>query len=149
MRAPSPFVTGQVLGAIVIGVVGGSLIETRAIFTFAIGMALGAGASAMVCKWWPGYDARAWQLWLGGVVANPLLLVALGFSIDEYDCLLGKRSGWACMFSDIGPMVVGVCLIPPLLGIGLRWLWEGPPASSPPTPPPPGRGGRGSSPRPR
>jgi len=71
----------------------------------------------------PGFDAPGWQLWLAGALANPLLLVALGFAVEEYDCLLGKRSGWACMFSDIGPMVVGVCLLPPLLGLGLRWLW--------------------------
>jgi hypothetical protein len=123
MRAVSPFVYGQVLGALVIGAVGGSFIDGKAIFTFAIAMAIGAAASAMVCRWWPGFDGRAWQLWLTGALANPLLLVALGFAIEEYDCLLGKRTGWNCMFSDIGPMVVGVCLLPPLLGIALRWLW--------------------------
>jgi hypothetical protein len=115
MRALSPFVYGQVLGA--------SrrrawrlVPRPRAIFTFAIAMAVGAAASAMVCRWWPGYDAPGWALWLTGAIANPLLLVALGFSIDRYDCLLGKRTGWDCMFSDIGPMVVGVCLLPPLVG---------------------------------
>ena len=126
MRAPPPFAVGQVLGAVVIGLVGGSFIDTRAIFSFAVGMGLGAGASAMVCRWWPGYDAAGWRLWLTGAAANPLLVVALGFSIDEYDCLLGKRSGWACMFSDIGPMVAGVCLLPPLFGVALRGLWKGP-----------------------
>ena len=123
MRAVSPFVYGQVLGALVIGAIGGSFIDGKAIFTFAIAMAIGASASAMVCRWWPGFDAPGWRLWLTGALGNPLLLVALAFSVEEYECLLGKRTGWNCMFSDIGPLVVGVCLLPPLLGLGLRWLW--------------------------
>jgi hypothetical protein len=49
--------------------------------------------------------------------------VALGFSVDSYDCLLGQRTGWDCLFSDIGPLVAGICLLPPLPGVGLRWLW--------------------------
>lgn len=123
MRALSPFVYGHVLGALLIGAVGGSFVDFQAIFTFAVAMVVGAAASTMVCRWWPGFDASGWRLWLAGALGNPLLLVALGFSIDEYDCLIGKRTGWNCMFSDIGPMVVGVCLLPPLLGLGLRWLW--------------------------
>ena len=123
MRALSPFVYGQVLGALLVGAVCGSFLDLRAIFTFAIAMAVGAAASAMVCRWWPGYSAAGWRLWLTGAIANPLLLVALGFSIDSYECLLGRRTGWNCMFADIGPMVVGVCLLPPLFGVGLRWLW--------------------------
>ena len=122
MRALSPFVHGHVLGALLVGAVCGSFLDLRAIFTFAIAMAVGAAASAMVCRWWPGYSAAGWRLLLTGAIANPLLLVALGFSIDSYECLLGRRTGWNCMFADIGPMVVGVCLLPPLFGVGLRWL---------------------------
>jgi hypothetical protein len=129
MRVLSPFVCGHVLGALLIGAVCGSFVDFRAIFTFAVAMAVGAAASAMVCRWWPGYGAPGWRLWLAGALGNPLLLVALGFSIDSYECLLGKRTGWNCMFSDIGPMVAGVCLLPPLLGLALRWLWAGPPRS--------------------
>lgn len=123
MRALSPFVYGHVLGALSIGAVGGSFLDLRAILTFAAAMAVGAAASAVVCRWWPGYDAPGWRLWLAGALGNPLLLVALGFSIDSYDCLTGKRTGWDCMFSDIGPIVVGVCILPPLFGLALRWLW--------------------------
>lgn len=123
MRALSPFVYGHVLGALLIGAVGGSFLDLRAILTFAAAMAVGAAASAVVCRWWPGYDAPGWRLWLAGALGNPLLLVALGFSIDSYDCLTGKRTGWDCMFSDIGPIVVGVCVLPPLFGLALRWLW--------------------------
>lgn len=122
MRRLSPFVVGQVLGALLIGAIGGSFLDLRAIFTFAIAMAVGAAASAIVCRWWPGYDAAGWRLWLTGALANPLLLVALGFSVDSYECLLGKRTGWNCMFADIGPLVAGICLLPPLLGLAVRWL---------------------------
>ena len=109
MRAPSPFALGQVVGALVIGAVAGSFFDARAIMTFALVMTLGAAASALVCRWWPGYAAPGWRLWLAGALANPLFIVALAFSIDSYECLLGTRTGWGCMFSDIGPMVVGVC----------------------------------------
>jgi hypothetical protein len=121
--AVSPFVYGQIIGALIVGAVAGSFVELQAIIIFSITMAVGAAASAVVCRWWPGYDAPGWRLWLGGAASNPLLLEALAFSSVEYDCLLGKRSGWACMFSDIGPLVVGACLLPPLLGLGLRRLW--------------------------
>src|SRR4051812_28984543 len=123
MRVLSPFPCGQILGALLIGAVGGSFLDLKAIFIFAVAMGIGAAASAMVCRWSPGYDAAAWRLWLTGALGNPLLLVALGFSIEEYECLLGRRTGWNCMFSDIGPLVTGVCLLPPLLGLALRWLW--------------------------
>jgi hypothetical protein len=123
MRALSPFVYGQVLGALIIGGVVGSFLDLRAVLTFAAAMAVGAAASAMVCRWWPGYAAAGWRLWLAGAIANPLLLVAVGFSVEEYECLLGRRTGWDCLFSDIGPKVAVACLLPPLLGVGLRWLW--------------------------
>src|ERR1700741_3953877 len=88
-------------------------------------MAVAAAASAAVCRWWPGYEGPWWQLWLAGAGTNPLLLVALSFSFDAADCVVGMRKGPACLFSDIGPLMVGVCLLPPLFGLGLRWLWAG------------------------
>jgi hypothetical protein len=154
MRAPSPFAIGQIVGALVVGVVAGALVG--AVVAFSGLMVLGAAASVMVCRWSPGYDAAGWRLWLTGAVANPLLIVMVAFSVDEYDCLLGSRTGWACMFSDVGPMVVGLCLLSPLFGVALRWLWRGPQDREPPMPPPrgprptprsPGSGGPGSSPR--
>jgi hypothetical protein len=123
VRTLSPFIYGQILGALVIGAVGGSFVDFKAIFVFGAAMAVGAAASAMMCRLWPGYEAPGWRLWLVGALANPLLIVALGFSIDSYECLLGRRTGWSCLFSDIGPLVAGVCLLPPLFGIALRWLW--------------------------
>ena len=73
MRALPPFVYGHVLGALLIGAVGGSFVEFRAILTFGIAMTVGAAASAMVCRWWPGFDASGWRLWLAGALGNPLL----------------------------------------------------------------------------
>jgi hypothetical protein len=128
MRALPSFVYGHVLGALLIGGLCGAFVDLRAVFTFGVAMAAGAAASAMVCRWWPGFDGPGWRLWLAGALGNPLLLVALGFSIDSYECLPGKRTGWDCMFSDIGPLVAGVCLLPPLAGLGLRWLWGRNPA---------------------
>ncbi len=125
MRPAVPFILGQVVSALLIGAVGGALINTASIESFSIIMAVAAAASAAICRWWPGYDGPWWQLWLAGAGTNPLLLVALSFSIDAADCVVGVRKGPGCLFSDIGPLVVGVCLIPPLFGIGLRWLWTG------------------------
>ena len=125
MRPAVPFIFGHVAGALLIGGVGGALINTASIESFAIIMGVAAAASATVCRWWPGYDAPWWQLWLAGAGTNPLLLVALAFSLDAADCVIGKAKGPACLFSDIGPLVVGVCLLPPLFGLGLRWLWAG------------------------
>jgi hypothetical protein len=52
------------------------------------------------------------------------LLAAVAFSVDQYDCLTGERTGWNCMFSDVGPLAAGLCLPPPLVGLALRW-WRG------------------------
>ena len=131
MRPTFPFIFGQVVGALLIGAVGGALINTASIESFSIIMAVAAAASATVCRWWPGYDAPWWQLWLAGAGTNPLLLVALSFSFDAADCVIGKVKGPTCLFGDIGPLVAGVCLLPPLIGLGLRLLLR-------PTPPPPG-----------
>jgi hypothetical protein len=122
MRPAIPFVFGQVVSALLIGAVGGALINTASIESFSIMMAVAAAASATVCRWVPGYEGRWWQLWLAGAGTNPLLLVALAFSFDAADCVVGARKGPACLFSDIGPLVVGVCLLPPLFGLGLRGI---------------------------
>jgi hypothetical protein len=132
VRPAFPFILGHVVSALLIGAVGGALVNTASIESFSIIMAVAAAASATICRWLPGYDAPWWQLWLAGAGTNPLLLVALSFSIDAADCVAGARKGPACLFSDIGPLVVGVCLVPPLFGIGLRWLWSGGATPRPP-----------------
>ncbi|HEY2871614.1 MAG TPA: hypothetical protein VGJ56_06830, partial [Reyranella sp.] len=88
MRPAIPFVFGQVVSALLIGAVGGALINTASIESFSIIMAVAAAASATVCRWVPGYDGPWWQLWLAGAGSNPLLLVALAFSFDAADCVV-------------------------------------------------------------
>ena len=129
----SAFAVGQVGGALLIGALGGTFVNASSILSFAIAMGVGALASVMICHIWPGWDGPGWQLWLVGALANPLLLVALAFSADATDCVVGKAKGPTCLFGDIGPLVVGVCLLPPLIGLSLRLLLR-----PRPTPPPPG-----------
>jgi len=72
----SAFATGQVGGALLIGALGGTFVNASSILSFAIAMGVGALASVMICRIWPGWDGSGWQLWLVGALANPLLLVA-------------------------------------------------------------------------
>jgi hypothetical protein len=132
MRPGYPFLAGHVLGALVIGAFGGALVSGASILSFAIVMGMAALASGLLCNWLPGYDGPGWLLWLSGAGLNPLLLVALASSFDTAGCVVGTQTGRACMFSDIGEMIVGVCLLPPLIGLGLRWLMRPRPTPQPP-----------------
>lgn len=116
------FPIGQVLGAILIGALGGLLVNTSSIVSFSIAMGVAAAAAVFICKIWPGWDGPGWQLWAVGAIANPLLLVAMAFTSDAADCVVGTAKGPGCIFGDIGPLVAGVCLLPPLIGIGVRTL---------------------------
>jgi hypothetical protein len=132
MRAGLPFLAGHVLGALVIGAFGGALVNGASILSFAVVMAFAALASGLLCNWLPGYDGPGWMLWLSGAGLNPLLLVALASSFDTAGCVVGTQTGRACVFSDIGEMIVGVCLLPPLIGLGVRWLMRPRPLPRPP-----------------
>ena len=123
MRRIHPFVYGHVIGAFVTGAVAGAFLDLKAVMIFSSLLAANAAIGSLICWWRPGFEAAWWKLWLVATFANPLMLSAIAFSIDQYDCLIGQRTGWNCMFSDIGPTVVGACLLPPLLGVGLHWLW--------------------------
>jgi len=120
-RIPS-FVYGHVLSALLLGAVGGAFLDLKAVMIFGGVMATSAIASAFVCWLWPGFAGPGWQLWIAGVIGNPLFLVAAFFAYQDLDCLIGNKTGWNCMFSDIGPFTMGVCLVPPLFGLALRWL---------------------------
>ena len=132
MRAGLPFLAGHVLGALVIGAFGGALVNGASILSFAIVMGMAALASGLLCNWLPGYDGPGWLLWLSGAGLNPLLLVALASSFDTAGCVVGTQTGRACQFSDIGEMIVGVCLLPPLIGLGVRWVMRPRPLPRPP-----------------
>jgi hypothetical protein len=120
-RIPS-FVYGHVLGALVIGVVAGAFLDLKAVLIFGGVMGASAIASAFICWLWPGLTGPGWQLWIVGVIGSPLFLVAAFFAYQDYDCLLGNKTGWNCMFADVGPLAMGVCLGPPLFGLTVRWL---------------------------
>jgi hypothetical protein len=128
----SAFAVGQVLGALLIGALGGAFVNVSSILSFAIAMGVGALASAFICRIWPGLQGPGWQLWLVGALANPLLLVALFFAADAANCVIGSAKGPACLFGDIGPLVAGVCLLPPLFGLAARRLFRPRPMPRPP-----------------
>jgi len=84
-------------------------------------LAAGAVISSTVCGWKPGVDAPAWQLILVAILANPLMLVALGYLLFiDFDCVIGNRRGWNCLGAGIAVVVAGTCLVPPFGG----WLWR-------------------------
>jgi len=120
-RIPS-FVWGHVLSALLLGFIGGALLDLTAVLIFCGVMAGSALISALICWRWPGFAGSGWKLWLIAVVANPLFLVAAFFSVQELDCLTGAKTGWDCMFSDAFPAVMVICLIPPPIGLAVRWL---------------------------
>jgi hypothetical protein len=121
---PHPFALGQVIGALAIGVLSGALFNLLAVLVFCLGLAAGAAVSALVCRWRPGFDAAGWKLWLVGTLANPVTFLALAYSASEYECLIGRRTGWDCLLVEIGPFVAGLGCLPPIVGLLVRW-WAG------------------------
>jgi len=123
MRRIHPFVYGHVVGAFVVGGVAGATLDLKALLVFSSLLAANAAIGSLVCWWRPGFAAAGWKLWLAATFANPLMLSAIAYSIDQYDCLIGERTGWNCMFSDVGPLTVMACLPSPLIGLAVRW-WK-------------------------
>ncbi|MGE0579917.1 MAG: hypothetical protein AB7F22_36845 [Reyranella sp.] len=121
MRRIPSFVYGNVIGGLITGIVGGAFLDLKAVVIFSALLAANAAIVSLVCWWRPGFEAAAWKLWLMATFANPLMLGALVFTIDQYECLIGSRTGWNCMFAGIAPLVAGVCLVPPVAGLALRW----------------------------
>jgi hypothetical protein len=121
VRRIHPFVYGHVIGALIAGAVAGAFLDWTAVASFAGVLAANAVIVSLICWWWPGFEAAGWKLWLAATFANPLMLSAIGFSIDQYDCLIGRRTGWNCLFADAGPLVAGMCLVPPVIGLAVRW----------------------------
>jgi hypothetical protein len=116
-----PFALGQVASAIVVGTLTAAFFNLTAVVLFCAILALGAGASAVICRWCPGFDAAGWKLWLTGTLSNPVTLCAVIYSARKYECLVGQRTGWDCMLVEIGPVLAGIGCVPPLAGIVVRW----------------------------
>jgi len=122
MRHLHPFAAGSVLAALVVGGVAGTVaLNPKAIVMLALFMAAGAAIAALVCRRWPGLAAPAWKLWPMAVVTNPLFMVGVYWTIDQYDCLLGRSRGWDCLFAEFGPVLAALCLLPPAVGLATRW----------------------------
>lgn len=122
MRRFHPFATGSVLAGLVVGgVAGTAVLNLKAIVMLALFMALGAAIAALVCWRWPGLAAPAWKLWPMAIVTNPLFLVGVYWTIDQVDCLFRGARGWDCMFAAFGPILAGLCVIPPAVGLAVRW----------------------------
>jgi hypothetical protein len=120
-RIPS-FLYGHVLSALLLGFIGGAFLDLWAVAVFCSVMAGSALVSGLICWWWPGFAGAGWKLWLVGVLANPLFLVSAFFAYQDFDCLVGKQTGWGCMLTDLEPTVMSVCLVPPLIGLVVRGL---------------------------
>ncbi len=117
-----PFALGHVVGAFFLGGVSGAFLDLKAVMVFSTVLAASAAISALVCWWRPGLEAAGWKLWLVGCLGNPLFVSAVVFSATEYECLVGIRTGWNCLFSELGPLVAGACCLPPLAGLAWRFL---------------------------
>jgi len=120
MKRIHPFVRGHIAAALIVGAGVGATLDVQAAIMGAIALMAGAVISSTVCWWKPGLDAPAWRLIPVAIVANPLMLAALGFIVVDADCVLGNKRGWDCLGAAIAVIVAGVCLAPPFGG----WLWR-------------------------
>lgn len=111
---------GHIAAALIVGAGVGAMLDVQAAIMGAIALMAGAVISSTFCWWKPGLDAPAWQLIPVAILANPLMLVALGFIVVDANCVLGNKRGWDCLGAAIAIVVVGVCLVPPFGG----WLWR-------------------------
>lgn len=124
MRHIPSFAYGHVISALVVGAVfGGTLVHINAVLALGAVLAAAAVISALVCWWWPGFDAPAGKLWAVATFANPLLIAGIAWSFYYADCLVGERKGWDCLFDDMGWLAVAATLPSPIVGLAVRWRW--------------------------
>jgi hypothetical protein len=115
------FIGGMIGGALLMAAVAGAaVLNARGTVLFAACMAAGAVAAAFICSRWPGLEAAAWKLWTTALLANPVFLIGVGYSVYQYECLIGELTGWDCMFTSFGLIVSGLCVVPPAIGLALR-----------------------------
>jgi hypothetical protein len=121
-------VSASLLGALA----GAAVLNIGGTVLFVAAMAVGAAIAAFICSRWPGLDSASWKLWPMAVLANPVFLLAAGYSVDQYECLVGKTTGWGCMFSDLGLAVCAISAIPPSIALAIRtWRRRGQPGRVP------------------
>ena len=109
------FAVGNVLGAIAIGAAIGSFEDWRAIALCIAIMGGNAIVSSLICWRWPGLDAPWWQLWPMATFVHPLMLTAVAWSFDQWDCLTRVRGGFGCMLAFLGPLAIEASVPSPLI----------------------------------
>jgi hypothetical protein len=118
MKSIHPFVYGQVVTALVSGVVAGvSALSVNAAGMSAALLSAGAIVSSVVCWWKPGFEAKWWLLLPVALLANPLMLVAIGFMVNDIECALGTRRGWSCIGFALAFLAGAASLAPPFGGL--------------------------------
>lgn len=76
-----------------------------------------AGVAGAVCRLWPGLGASWWRLWLAAWLFNPLVLIALGLVLYQYECLLGLTRGWHCVALALVVLASPATLIGPTVAV--------------------------------
>jgi hypothetical protein len=115
------FAVGHVLGAIAVGAAIGSFEGWKAVALCVAIMGGNAIVGTLICWAWPGLSAPWWQLWPMATFVNPLMVVGVAWSFDQWDCLMRVRSGWACMLAFLGPLAIEACVPSPPIGLAVRW----------------------------
>ncbi|MBV8191552.1 MAG: hypothetical protein JOY64_28760 [Alphaproteobacteria bacterium] len=121
MKRLPAFVVGHVLGAMVVGAVIGSFLELKAVVNLALLLGANAAINALICWWWPGFNAAWWKLWPMATFISPLMIAAALFTVDQWDCVVGTKRGWDCLLAGFGPLAMEACLPSPLVGLAARW----------------------------
>ena len=86
---------GHLIGAVIVsGAAGMFLPDALSALKMVAVFVLGVAVSAFVCQWRPGTEAAGWRLWLVAVLANPVMLLSLGFMAVDWECLLGLAWRW-------------------------------------------------------
>ena len=84
-----------------VGGVVGAFLDLKAVSVFSSLLAANAAIRLVGLLVAARLRGGRWKLWLA-TFANPMMLAAIAFSIDQYDCLVGQHSGWNCMSATSG-----------------------------------------------
>ena len=120
-RRIHPFVLGHLGGALVAGGIVVAFVNFFPSVTGTAVLVANALIATLICSYWPGFKASGWRLWLTASLANPLVLIGGLWSAIQYECLIGHKTGWDCVFAGIALAAAILALLPPLFGVGARW----------------------------